>query len=182
MSARHGASLPTPLFSQNFFTPTFIFEKKKKKKNSVSGRQLWELAPRGREHSPRLPFRFCRARSLTKAASHPGDRSPLTGGRQERAPARRHRPHVSSSNANAAPPRPARPGPASRQPPRAARPRETPYSRDSGAPPSYLLARSLRLALRLRGAGGGGGAVCFGAALGARRSSGPSAALPSARP
>lgn len=50
-----------------------------------------------------------------------------------------------------------RPGSASRQTPRAACSRETPYARDSGAPPSYLLARSFArpfcFALRLRGAG-----------------------------
>lgn len=47
------------------------------------------------------------------------------------------------------------PGPASRQPPRAARPRETLGSRDSGAPPSYPLARAL--AVSGAAAQGGGG-------------------------
>lgn len=137
-----------------------------------------------------LPFCSSKARFLITALSlHHRGRVPISprgrgpgrereGGTSLPPGTRRWPPHTPSPRL-ASPPSPA-PGPAPGPAAPARRPSSRdPYSRDIGAPPSYLLAGSL--APSRSAAEGRRGAVRFGAALGARRSSVQSAALPSAR-
>lgn len=110
MSARHGASLPTPLFSQNFFTPTFIFEKKKKKK-ILSVADSYGSSHHG--------GRSTRRASLSASAGRvPSLRPPPTRGTAlpSRVDGRNALPPAATGRTSAAatptPHRPARPGPA----------------------------------------------------------------------